>query len=369
MKSPVRELKRSFYTLEIFVGPGGARMSYRFVLTDWKRVRQVLTTYFGSGYGQDPEAGLELLVEYGTDFVLQTYQAGVRTQRLDLRPFISVKIQGYEPFPCLAWSELTAFQVENSPARLAKPEDFDFEECLEELTAAGPLAWTALIDWAGFEAEALTGKLLRPGERVRLFASNVKEEIGGEYGAYETEEGFFKSKPDWDNLWDLEEWTDEEGWGALDEALAAQRQQVADTEASHKKQRELAYLDEFNALLRLAKQQSEQEQFAAAIGTLDKAFALARPEGVLVLVDRDVVHNNHAYYYYRLGQPETALRELDKLLADRPTCALAHHTRAEVLVALGRYPEALASIERAIKLHKSSKAMQAYRREILQLLT
>ncbi len=365
MKSPNQELKRSFYTLEMFVEPGGARMSFRFVLTEWERVRQVLASYL-TAQSEDPEPGLELLLDYGTALVLQTYQAGVRTQRLDLRPFVSVRIQGYEPFALSAWDGMTAFQVENSPARLAKPDDF--EECLEQLTAAGPLVWTALLNWAGIEAEALTGNLLRPGERVKLFASYENREVRGEYGAYESEQDFFKAQPAWHNLSALEQWTDEQGWDALDEALVAQRQQAAEAEASHKKQRELAYLDEFNALLKLAEQQSEQEQFAAAIGTLDEAFALARPEGVLVLVDRDVIHNNHAYYYYRLGQPETALRELDELLADRPVCALAHHTRAEVLVALGRYPEALASIERAIKLHKSSKAMQAYRREILQLL-
>ncbi len=85
----------------------------------------------------------------------------------------------------------------------------------------------------------------------------------------------------------------------------------------------------------------------AAAGRLDEALAEARAAR-----DREPLvperHTNLGMVRYYARDFNAALAEMDRALAIAPNYALGHHGRGRVLAALGRYDEAIDSIQQAL---------------------
>jgi tetratricopeptide (TPR) repeat protein len=345
-------VKQSFYTLEIFVEPGGARMSWRLVSNNWEHVQKALKSYFQE---DEQHPSLYLLLWYGTSIFTQTYQNGVRTQKIDLLPFIQVKIHGFEAFWVTDWQRMTNLQVENSNDTIEKPDDGElfFNSKNNDME----WNWNILIDWGNIDVERLSGNILKKRSRVIMYSNYTGQETRVSYGIYETEEGWYQRNIDWDSIWDIAEAEDDEGWDEVDEQMYQQHVTAA-------KERDMQE-QLFKRLLHKVDEYSNNYAYAQAIQVIHELLRIG--DVYFFYFDRLLVLNNRAYYYHRLGQNEIALQEIEALLQTNPDFAIAHHTKAEILVALKQYPEALISIHKAIEIEPSVNK-EIYKSEILKAM-
>jgi tetratricopeptide (TPR) repeat protein len=106
--------------------------------------------------------------------------------------------------------------------------------------------------------------------------------------------------------------------------------------------------DEFNRKLDIIEELAEKDEYAEAIKILDEAFAMAEKEPLL-FYDRCTMYNNRAYYNFRLGNFEEALKDCDTAIEDTES-GLFYHTKAEVYFGMGRFEEAMKAINKAIEL-------------------
>jgi hypothetical protein len=80
---------RSFYVLDVCVRPGGSREAWVFVSSQIEEIKTALH------YALDVPDAIYLTVWYGREIFLRTYQNGHQTQKINLLPFITVKISGF----------------------------------------------------------------------------------------------------------------------------------------------------------------------------------------------------------------------------------------------------------------------------------
>jgi tetratricopeptide (TPR) repeat protein len=110
--------------------------------------------------------------------------------------------------------------------------------------------------------------------------------------------------------------------------------------------------DDFNAWLDKAEDAASADNYETAIEALDKAFLLAAKEPML-FYDRCTMYNNRAYYNFRLGNLEEALKDCEIAIEDQEQ-GLFYHTKAEILLEMKRYADALEAINKAVALEPSS---------------
>lgn len=111
-------------------------------------------------------------------------------------------------------------------------------------------------------------------------------------------------------------------------------------------------LDQINEVL-------HQSNEYASIGSCGNALEAIEELEIMIedfdkynhlIIDRPLIQNNKAFALFCLNRLDEALECIDDVLYDNEDFALAHHTRAEILDALGYYREAVASMDRAIAL-------------------
>jgi hypothetical protein len=81
------ELK-SFYTLELFIGPGGGRKATTYVLGSLTEIKQAIEVEFSIA------SEIHFLICYGEDVWLSTYHHGKMVNEINLLPYITVEIPG-----------------------------------------------------------------------------------------------------------------------------------------------------------------------------------------------------------------------------------------------------------------------------------
>ncbi len=188
---------KSFYTLELFIEPGGGRMSWVVVLKDLKEIKKVLESYFEE---DEQHLSMYCLLFYGTHIFLQTYQDGIRTQEIDLIPFINVNMHGYKTFKAMDWKRMTEMQSINETKNF-KIED-QGELFFDSRNNVMGLSWDVNIDWDKMKIEPLNENKFTKG-KVKFYNHYVEQENWAKYGIYEDEEDFYKKKIDWSNIWDI----------------------------------------------------------------------------------------------------------------------------------------------------------------------
>lgn len=184
---------KSFYTLELFVQPGGARMSWLLVTNNQDNMKKLLDSYFQQ---DDLHKSLYLLLSYGTHLIVQTYQQGERTQKINLLPYISIAFDGYLP---VKFQELQAEEDEdgNYVYTLTEKETHnkvhilteEFEDLLFQSSENGTFTWEVMLDWENIPLEALKTPVADEFEPVELYENYMEKNSSYYLGLHNTEAG------------------------------------------------------------------------------------------------------------------------------------------------------------------------------------
>lgn len=178
--------KKSFYVLEMFVWPGGARKSEIHVHNNLAAIQQALVADLSYG------GNVYLLTAYGEQINLRTYQEGVETQKINLLPYIRVEMQGFPD----AWFD------QEGTLRGVKFSDRDYEtgyaendavevdsETFIEASAEDDWETRATVDWQAVPVQPLRGNLAQKGDPLEVYSDYTKCEESVGCGRNETEQG------------------------------------------------------------------------------------------------------------------------------------------------------------------------------------
>jgi hypothetical protein len=91
MENAIAQLK-SFYTLELFILPGGSRKAHLYAFGSIAEVQRALKVEFSHAFE------LYTLLVYGEDVYLSIYQGGEMVNQINLLPYITVNIPGEGTF-------------------------------------------------------------------------------------------------------------------------------------------------------------------------------------------------------------------------------------------------------------------------------
>jgi hypothetical protein len=158
---------KSFYTLEMNVGPGGVRYATLLVTNSIEEIKLALQIEFSSG------SFIGLLLEYGMNVCICTYQKGEVVSYINLLSYLSVEI-----------ADGTVYTIDED---LEITPDIDGWEC--------DCDYTMFIDWSSLEIPELLPPLLLPNEVTLVNDSYLGTEITPERVKI-----FLESGIDWDKF-------------------------------------------------------------------------------------------------------------------------------------------------------------------------
>ncbi|MFB7208274.1 hypothetical protein [Streptomyces sp. NPDC056255] len=149
---------KSFYDLTFEVSPGAARKDVHYVRGSLDEIRDDLATELSQS------SNVYLLCWYGSvKLALHVYQQGERVHSIDLRPRVTVSVDGYPAITFLDSGEPTGYGVgADDPGKV--------REALEEGMFSGELddAIGVAVDWDSVEVPGLIGEVATDDDYVKL---------------------------------------------------------------------------------------------------------------------------------------------------------------------------------------------------------
>ncbi|GCE07576.1 hypothetical protein KDAU_49050 [Dictyobacter aurantiacus] len=184
---------RSFYLLELWVDPGGARKADYYLFSGVEEIKQALADDLSQ-----QRLGPYLVLWYGEVINLFVYSEGKMVWKKDLHPYITFHLPGYPPLQGTADGYildvsnvdlLPSDQTrQNSQRQISRDELIDILWPTEPASSGQESAVRVEIDWAAIDIPALEGPRLQPGEVVTCRQSYTNEEEHFEYGYNSLEE-------------------------------------------------------------------------------------------------------------------------------------------------------------------------------------
>lgn len=187
----------SFYVLELWVAPGGARKAHYYLFNNIEEAKQALVDDL-SPQGIGPH----LALCYGETINLLAYVSGEQVWKKDLHPFIIFHLPDYPPLQGTADGRILASELflpikAFSPGLLSS-EDIAQERLRDKLTEFFEQDWdrqwsgqqSAIlveIHWEAIDIPVLEGQLLQPGEVATVLQSysQVNAQFTYGYNAWE----------------------------------------------------------------------------------------------------------------------------------------------------------------------------------------
>ncbi|MET8742432.1 hypothetical protein [Streptomyces sp. NPDC004728] len=149
---------KSFYDLTFEVSPGAARKDVHYVRGSLDEIKDDLATELSQS------SNVYLLCWYGSvKLALHVYQQGERVHSIDLRPRVTVSVDGYPAITFLDSGEPTGYGVgADDPGKV--------REALEEGMFSGELddAIDVAVDWDSVEVPGLVGEVATDDDYVKL---------------------------------------------------------------------------------------------------------------------------------------------------------------------------------------------------------
>jgi hypothetical protein len=184
---------RSFYALEVFVRPGGARESMVFVSSKIDDIKTALH------YSLDYPDAIYLTVWYGREILLSVYQNGSRVQMINLLPYLTIQIPG---FPLISFDfdgNIKGLFFSDALDKGDRESGFEVDtDDFIDLVTSDDFEFHFEVDWSSVPYPNLDGTLAMPGERVRIETSDTHENLPVAYGFTEFEDGPAKTDFDWE---------------------------------------------------------------------------------------------------------------------------------------------------------------------------
>lgn len=185
-------MSKSFYLLEISVQPGAARESKIFVLNNFQEIKYALEKSLSL------HLDIYLTVLYKRRICLTVYQKGKISQKINLLPYIRIKIENYPDVWFDDEGNLQGIVLtdELGEKSFVGHADVDKNKLLNELLD-GDIKFSSTISWDDISIQPLTDDKAQP-EDTLTFQSRcgLGEETYG-YGLTEDEMGFYLRNIDW----------------------------------------------------------------------------------------------------------------------------------------------------------------------------
>lgn len=177
----------SFYLLELWVGPGGARKADYYLFNTREEIKQALVDDLSQ-----QRLGPYLVLWYGEIINLFAYSEGKIVWKKDLHPYITFYLPGYPPLQGTADGRILevssaglfpSVQTREDPQqRSLREELIDILWPEEQANSEQESAFRVEIDWAAIDIPILEGQYLQPDEVATCMQSYTNEEEQFEYG-------------------------------------------------------------------------------------------------------------------------------------------------------------------------------------------
>lgn len=153
---------KSFYDLAFGVSPGGARKDAHYVRGSLDEIKADLA------YELSESINVYLLCWYGAELALHVYEQGERVHSIDIRPFITVSVDGYPDITFLDSGKPTGYDADT--------DDRDnVEMTLSDGMFSGELddAIKVTVDWDGVDVPSLVGEIAVENDHVKLIENHL----------------------------------------------------------------------------------------------------------------------------------------------------------------------------------------------------
>jgi hypothetical protein len=154
----ISSMLKSFYTLEMYIRPGGGRQALLFIANSIAEIQSALQMALADNFQ------LYLLLRYGEDIRICAYQTGELVRHINLLPYIIVEMKEYGTFTIDEHQAVTP----------------DFSEELGEILLEGDLQLSkiqVIINWSKLEIPTLVEPLLLPGEPTLYYDHYTDENL------------------------------------------------------------------------------------------------------------------------------------------------------------------------------------------------
>lgn len=174
---------KSFYQLESFVEPGGAREGLIYILDNIEDVKNSFEELFD----------LYLIIFYGRYMFLSTYIDGVMVQKINLIQYLEIHIEGY---PIISFDENGELQgikfdslnfisgYNENPATQVSAEKFFDDTCSD-------IEYEYRLNWDNMNIKSLNENLLRKDELITVYSEYFKGMQDVYLGINDVENGEF----------------------------------------------------------------------------------------------------------------------------------------------------------------------------------
>lgn len=156
------EATNSFYLLEISVEPGGSRQNIYVVSNNLDEIKQALADEFAGKHRLPQHIAIYLLVCYGQTIALTTYNQGQEASRINLLPFIEVRIPNRPLISFNEQGQTIGFDAEEDEETCEDEADTLCSKLFEN--EAGAIETS--VDWTAAQIPPLAGKTLAAGESI-----------------------------------------------------------------------------------------------------------------------------------------------------------------------------------------------------------
>ncbi|MES4905226.1 MULTISPECIES: hypothetical protein [unclassified Streptomyces] len=180
---------KSFYDLAFGVSPGAARKDAHYIRGSLDEVKADLADELSDSLN------VYLLCWHNSaQLALHVYQQGTRTHSIDLRPFVTVSVDGYPDITFLDSGEPTGYAAgADDPATVSQVlADGMFSRELD-----GAIKVT--VDWDAIEVPSLIGEIAADGDYV-LLAEDPDGADFEDYGWEDSEEDDDLDEDEWEDL-------------------------------------------------------------------------------------------------------------------------------------------------------------------------
>ncbi len=314
---------KSFYTLEIYVQPGGARGADLFISNSIEEIKGVLRATLSSNHVHT------YLLDYGEDIRFSVYQNGGMVSHTNLLPYLSIEV-----------AEQIIFTIDENLKITPDLKEISFSDNADLKNVS------VFIDWSSLEIPVLKEPLLMPDTNEAILVNDSY------YDSIVTPEDFIM--------------------------LGKTFERIKETQDKLKKSNDPHELDDLES--ELEDIQIELEELGVAYyGRNDREFGEPR-EPITNYIDIDENSNAKVYfsfnakaYYNRANLKRSNLNDLEGTLADysrailcEPTFSKAYINRGNLKYnKLGDIEGALFDYNQAIFLN-SQDAVTYYNRALLK---
>lgn len=155
-------MRKSFYTLELFIMPGGGRKAHVYVLSSLEEIKSALEVELSERWD------LSLLLSYGEHILLTAYIEGKPVSTVNLLPYISVELEGQHVIQLNEDSanDPPVYESESDDEETYEKETEIYNMVFGESGDYDDLNFKVYVDWSKIVIPQLKEPVIEKGDMV-----------------------------------------------------------------------------------------------------------------------------------------------------------------------------------------------------------